>query len=114
MDNSTIRSVADIIPCNFLLSMIGILWILFSNITSTAFKIEESAKQIGKQVEELSRHIKAYDEYFKKVGNSLSTTVNHYNAAQKELGKIDKDVLRITGESADIEMIALDKPVKEE
>ena len=78
-----------------------------------AFKIEESAKQIGKQVEELSRHIKAYDEYFKKVGNSLSTTVNHYNAAQKELGKIDKDVLRITGESADIEMIALDKPVKE-
>ena len=34
-----------------------------------AFKVEESAKQIGKQVEELTRHLKAYDEYFKKMGN---------------------------------------------
>lgn len=79
-----------------------------------AFKIEESAKQIGKHVEALSRHLKAYDDYFKKVGNSLGTTVNHYNAAQKELGKIDKDVARITGDSMDIEQLALEKPVKEE
>jgi DNA recombination protein RmuC len=77
-----------------------------------AFKIEESAKQIGKQVEQLGRHLQAYDEYFKKVGNSLSTTVNHYTAAQKELGKIDKDVAKITGESLEIEMIALEKPEK--
>lgn len=75
-----------------------------------AFKIEESAKQIGSQVEALSRHLKAYDEYFKKVGNSLGTTVNHYNAAQKELGKIDKDVTKITGSSVEIEQIALEKP----
>ena len=47
-----------------------------------AFKIEESAKQIGKQVEALSRHMRSYDEYFKKLGNSLGTTVNHYNSAQ--------------------------------
>lgn len=75
-----------------------------------AFKIEESAKQIGKQVESLSRHLKAYDDYFKKVGNSLGTTVNHYNAAQKELGKIDKDVTKITGSSMEIDALALDKP----
>jgi len=75
-----------------------------------AFKIEESAKQIGKQVEGLSRHLNAYDEYFKKVGNSLGTTVNHYNAAQKELGKIDKDVTKITGQSAGVEALTLDKP----
>ena len=75
-----------------------------------AFKIEESAKQIGKQVEELSRHLRSYDDYFRKVGNSLGTTVNHYNSAQKELGKIDKDVTRITGSSMDIEAIALEKP----
>lgn len=75
-----------------------------------AFKIEESAKQIGKQVESLSRHLAAYDEYFKKLGNSLSTSVNHYNAAQKELGKVDKDVMKITGESMDIEQLALEKP----
>lgn len=79
-----------------------------------AFKIEESAKQIGKQVEQLSRHLAAYDEYFKKVGNSLSTTVNHYNSAQKELGKIDKDVTKITGEAVGIEVLAIEKPVKTE
>lgn len=79
-----------------------------------AFKIEESAKQIGKQVEQLGRHLKAYDDYFKKMGNSLSTTVNHYNTAQKELLKIDKDVLRITGESIEIDALAIEKPVKEE
>lgn len=79
-----------------------------------AFKIEESAKQIGKQVEGLSRHLKSYDEYFKKVGNSLSTTVNHYNSASKELGKIDKDVFKITGESTDIDQLVIEKPEKEE
>ena len=79
-----------------------------------AFKVEESAKQIGKHVEDLSRHLKAYDDYFKKVGNSLGTTVNHYNTAQKELGKIDKDVLRITGSNNDIETLEVGKPEKEE
>ena len=79
-----------------------------------AFKIEESAKEIGKHVENLSRHLNAYDSYFKKVGNSLGTTVNHYNAAQKELGKIDKDVTKITGQSPEIESLVLDAPAKGE
>ncbi len=75
-----------------------------------AFKVEESAKQIGKHVESLSRHLKAYDDYFKKVGTSLGTTVNHYNTAQKELGKIDKDVARVTGTAMEIEPLTLEKP----
>lgn len=75
-----------------------------------AFKIEESAKQIGKHVEGLSRHLKAYDDYFKKIGISLGTTVNHYNTAQKELGKVDKDIAKITGDSMDFELLAIDKP----
>lgn len=75
-----------------------------------AFKIEEQAQQIAKNVEALSRHIKAYDDYFKRVGVSLATTVNHYNAAGKELGKIDKDVLRIGGESMNIEPMAVEGP----
>jgi len=79
-----------------------------------AFKIEESAKEIGKQVESLSRHLKAYDDYFRKVGVSLGTTVNHFNTASKELGKIDKDVTKITGASMEIEQIALEKPVSGE
>lgn len=75
-----------------------------------AFKIEESALQIGKHVETLSRHLRAYDDYFKKVGNSLGTTVNHYNAAQKELGKIDKDVTKITGASLEVDELLLERP----
>ena len=75
-----------------------------------AFKIEETAKDIAKNVEALGRHLKAYEDYYKKLGNSLSTTVNHYNAGGKELGKIDKDVLRITGSSTGLEAPSLDKP----
>ena len=77
-----------------------------------AFKIEESAKQIGKQVELLGRHLKAYDTYFAKVGNSLGTTVNHYNAAQRELGKIDKDVTKITGSGIETDPLTLERPEK--
>jgi len=60
-----------------------------------SLQIEESAKNIQKNVEKLGRHLKSYEDFFGKVGNSLSTTVNHYNNASKELGKVDKDVLRI-------------------
>ncbi|TSC85961.1 MAG: Uncharacterized protein G01um10148_869 [Parcubacteria group bacterium Gr01-1014_8] len=78
-----------------------------------AFKIEETAKDIAKNVESLSRHLKAYEDFYRKVGTSLSTTVNHYNAGYKELGKIDKDVLRITDETVGFEQMALDKPQME-
>lgn len=78
-----------------------------------ALQIEESAKDIRKRIEELGRHIDKYDDYYKKLGNSLSTTVNHYNAGYKELGKIDKDVLRITEESPGIEPEQIDRPSTE-
>jgi DNA recombination protein RmuC len=76
-----------------------------------AFKIEETAKDIAKNVDSLSKHLKAYEDYYQKIGNSLSTTVNHYNAGYKELGKIDKDVLRVTGQAAGFENMALEKPI---
>lgn len=79
-----------------------------------AFKVEESAKEIQKNVEKLTRHLKAYDQYFEKVGSNLSATVNNYNLASKELGKIDKDFLKITGENTEYEVLTLEKPVKEE
>src|SRR3989344_2221312 len=78
-----------------------------------AFKIEEASKDIAKNVENLSRHIRAYEDYYKKLGTSLSTTVNHYNTGYKELGKIDKDVMRITGEAADIEVSSIERPLLE-
>lgn len=79
-----------------------------------AFKIEESAKGIQKRVEELGKHLAAYEDYMKKLGNTLGTTVNHYNTAYKELKKVDKDVVKIAGVAAGIEPMALDKPLLEE
>lgn len=79
-----------------------------------ALQIEESAKEIRKRVEELGRHLGSYETYMKKLGIHLGTTVNMYNSAYKELGKIDKDVLRITGEAADLEPISLDKPSQDD
>jgi DNA recombination protein RmuC len=76
-----------------------------------ALKIEESAKEIRKRVEDLAKHLLAFDSYMNKLGTHLSTTVNAYNTAYKELGKVDKDILRITGESAGIEVKELEKPL---
>ncbi len=79
-----------------------------------AFKIEEQAKDIAKNVEALGRHINAYQEFYKKLGTSLATTVNHYNAGTKELGKIEKDVLRIDASTdINIDITVLDKPLLE-
>ncbi len=79
-----------------------------------AFKIEESAKHIEKRVGELGKHLEAYEEYMKKLGVTLGTSVNHYNTAYKELKKVDKDVFRIAGEEIGIEPTLLDKPTFEE
>ena len=75
-----------------------------------ALQIEESAKEIRKRVEELGKHILAYDDYLKKLGNNLSTTVNSYNNAYKEFNKIDKDVIKIAGGEKVIETLQIDKP----
>ena len=79
-----------------------------------ALKIEESAKEIIKKVEDLGKHLKSYDEYHNKLGNALGTVVNHYNASNKELKKIDKDVLRIAGASPELSLLEVEKPKLEE
>lgn len=79
-----------------------------------AFQIEESAKHIQKRVEELGRHMGVYEEYMRKLGTTLGTTVNHYNTAYKELKKVDKDIFRITETESGIEPLVLDKPTFEE
>ncbi|HPB60680.1 MAG TPA: DNA recombination protein RmuC, partial [Candidatus Paceibacterota bacterium] len=76
-----------------------------------ALQIEESAKEIKKRVEELGKHIGAYENYLAKLGGSLGTTVNHFNSAYRELKKVDKDVLRIAGESNGFEPTLVEKPV---
>ncbi|MFA6410917.1 MAG: DNA recombination protein RmuC [Candidatus Buchananbacteria bacterium] len=79
-----------------------------------ALKIEESAKEIRKRVEELGRHLSSYNTYLEKLGSNLSTTVNMYNAASKEFKKIDKDVIKIAGGESSIEVMQLDKPKQDD
>ena len=79
-----------------------------------ALQIEETAKDIVKRVGELGKHLKGYEDYHQKLGNALSTTINHYNAAGKEFKKLDKDVMRISGEAPVLEALTLEKPILEE
>ena len=77
-----------------------------------ALQIEDSAKEIRKRVEDLGKHIVAYEEYYKKLGNQLSTTVNTYNIGYKELAKIDKDVVRVTDGEKRVEPIQIERPAE--
>ncbi len=76
-----------------------------------ALQIEQKAVEIGQRVGELGKHIGAYEELYRKLGTSLTTSINHYNNGYKELGKIDKDVYRITQTKAGIEPELLEKPL---
>lgn len=75
-----------------------------------SLQIEEQAKDIQLRVGELGRHITTYETFMQKLGGSLGTTVNHYNAAHKELKKIDKDVVKIAKVSPGVAPLLLDKP----
>ncbi len=78
-----------------------------------AFQIEKQAVEIQKNVEKLGRHLKNYEEAFLKIGKSLGTTVSHYEKASHQLRQIDKDILKITGSSPEIETMTLEGPKKE-
>jgi len=75
-----------------------------------AMQIEESAKEIRKNVDVLAKHIKSYDDFLKKLGGHLGTTVNTYNNAYKEFKKIDKDVVRISEKGGKVEPLELSQP----
>lgn len=79
-----------------------------------SLQIEEQAKEIQERVGELGRHIQTYEQFMQKLGGSLGTTVNHYNAAHKELKKIDKDVVKIAHVGPSVEPLMLDRPSAEE
>ncbi len=79
-----------------------------------AMQIEETAQIIVKRVGELAKHLKSYEDYHNKLGNALGTTVNHFNNASKEFKKVDKDVVRIAGNSIGLELPVLEKPELED
>lgn len=75
-----------------------------------AMEIEENAKEVIINVEKLKKHALNFDSFMRKIGDNLQTTFNSYNNAYKELGKLDKDMAKITQSEKGIEPELLDKP----
>ncbi len=79
-----------------------------------SLQIEDQAKDIQIRVGKLGQHIGKFEDYMQRLGAALGTTVNHYNAAHKELGKVDKDVIKIAGSAAGVDPLLIDRPQKDE
>jgi DNA recombination protein RmuC len=78
-----------------------------------ALQIEESVQEIIKKIEDLNRHILSCDEFMKRLGSNLDTTVNAYNATYKEFKKVDKDLVRVGINAGKVEPLTLAKTNKE-
>ena len=78
-------------------------------------KVEKSIAEILQNVDKLSNHLNAYKTYHDKLGNTISTVVNHYNTSTREFKKIDKDVMKLSGgkQSLDVDSETLEKPLLE-
>lgn len=76
----------------------------------SSLEIQKDTEIIRKNVEQLGKHLKNVDGYFTRLGNSLSATVGHFNSAHKELGRVDKDVVKIAGGTQQVEPLLLDRP----
>ena len=79
-----------------------------------SLQIEEQARDIQKRVAELGKHIQAHDTYMQKLGNSLGTSVGHFNNAHKSLSRMDRDVVKIADTSPSVEPLLLDRPQDED
>ena len=100
------RRVIIVSPTSFLAYLQTVLQGLRS------LQIEEQAKDIQVRVGQLGVHIKKFDELMSKMGKSLSATVGHYNNSYKELGKIDKDVIKIAGGEKQAEPELIERPTQ--
>ncbi len=79
-----------------------------------SLEIQKDTEVIRKNVEQLGKHLRGFDGFMQKVGSSLGATVGHFNNAHKELGRVDKDVVKIAGGNTEIEPLLLDKPAQDE
>ncbi|MEK7602837.1 MAG: DNA recombination protein RmuC [Patescibacteria group bacterium] len=75
-----------------------------------SLEIQKDTEIIRNNVEQLGKHLRGYEGYMQKLGNSLGATVGHYNNAHKELKRVDKDVVKIAGGNSEMEPLLLDKP----
>lgn len=75
-----------------------------------SIEIHKDTEKIRKNIEQLSKHLLAHNAYMQKLGSSLGTTVGHYNTTYKELGKIDRDIVKIADTTPTVEPQVLDRP----
>jgi len=73
-------------------------------------KISDQAQSIIKEVERLGKHLFTYSEHFSRLGQHLDETVGSFNKAKLEFGKIDKDVIKLTGGESKIEIDEVERP----
>lgn len=62
-----------------------------------AVKIDKEAEKLAKSAAVLGKHFAAYGEYLKKIGVQIATLQNTYSHAEKEFGKVEKDVAKLVG-----------------
>ncbi len=79
-----------------------------------SLQIEEKAKDIQKRVGELGKHIAAHETFMQKLGNSLGTSIGHFNSAHKSLKAMDKDVVKIADTVPSVEPVLLERPSAED
>lgn len=79
-----------------------------------SIEIHKDTEKIRKNIEQLQKHLIAHNGYMQKLGASLGTTVGHFNTTYKELGKIDRDIVKIAETEVSVEPILLDKPQSDE
>jgi DNA recombination protein RmuC len=102
------RKVIIVSPTSFMAYLQTVLQGLRS------LQIEEQAKDIQIRVGKLGQHIARFDSFMQKLGRSIGQTVGHYNDAHKELGKVDKDVVKIAGNASSVEPLLIDRPRDDE
>jgi DNA recombination protein RmuC len=76
-----------------------------------SIEIHKDTEKIRQNIEQLSKHLVAHNGYMQKLGSSLGTTVGHFNTTYKELGKIDKDIVKIADTTPTVEPALIDRPI---
>ncbi len=76
-------------------------------------EFNKSAEAIRKNVIELGRRLAEYEKHIRDVGTHLGRAVSSYDKGYSKLKMIDKDVVKIGGESMQIEPPVLEQPREE-
>jgi len=75
-----------------------------------SIEIHRDTEKIRKNIEQLQKHLISHNAYMQKLGNSLGTTVGHFNTTYKELGKVDRDIVKIAETEATVDPMLLERP----